>query len=76
MPITLHEMAFGTEKLVSFSHQGQVEKISVKIPAGTLPGKRLRIHRQGQPQSHWGPPRRPLCQTERGGAPGLQTGGQ
>ena len=32
MPITLHEMAFGTEKLVSFSHQGQTEKISVKTP--------------------------------------------
>ena len=47
MPITLHEMAFGTEKLVSFSRDGQAEKISVKIPAGTLPGKKLRLAGKG-----------------------------
>jgi curved DNA-binding protein len=56
MPITLHEMAFGTEKLVSFSHQGQVEKISVKIPAGTLPGKKLRLTGKGGPSPMGGPP--------------------
>jgi len=56
MPITLHEMAFGTDKLVSFSHQGQVEKISVKIPAGTLPGKKLRLTGKGSPGPMGGPP--------------------
>jgi curved DNA-binding protein len=56
MPITLHEMAFGTEKLVSFSHDGQVEKISVKIPPGTLPGKRLRLTGKGNPSPMGGPP--------------------
>jgi curved DNA-binding protein len=56
MPITLHEMAFGTEKLVSFSHNGQVEKISVKIPAGTLPGKKLRLTGKGGPSPMGGPP--------------------
>jgi curved DNA-binding protein len=56
MPITLHEMAFGTEKLVSFSHQGQTEKISVKIPPGTLPGKRLRLTGKGSPGPMGGPP--------------------
>jgi curved DNA-binding protein len=56
MPITLHEMAFGTEKLVSFSHDGQVEKISVKIPPGTLPGKRLRLTGKGSPSPMGGPP--------------------
>ena len=55
MPITLHEMAFGTEKLVSFSHHGQVEKISVKIPAGTLPGKKLRLTGKGSPGPMGGP---------------------
>ncbi len=56
MPITLHEMAFGTEKLVSFSHDRQVEKISVKIPPGTLPGKRLRLSGKGSPSPMGGPP--------------------
>ena len=49
VPITLHEIAFGTDKLVSFNHQGQVEKISVKIPAGSLPGKKLRLTGKGSP---------------------------
>ena len=56
MPITLHEMAFGTEKLVSLSHHGQTDKISVKIPPGTLPGKRLRLTGKGRPGPMGGPP--------------------
>jgi len=55
MPITLHEMAFGTEKLVSFTHNGQAVKVSVKIPPGTLPGKKLRLAGKGQPSSTGGP---------------------
>ena len=53
MPITLHEMAFGTEKLVAQPH-GQVEKISVKIPPG--PGKKLRLTGKGGPGPMGGPP--------------------
>jgi curved DNA-binding protein len=56
MPITLHEMAFGTEKLVSFSHDGKVEKISIKIPSGSLPGKRLRLTGKGNPNPMGGQP--------------------
>ncbi|MGB8990732.1 MAG: DnaJ C-terminal domain-containing protein [Desulfobaccales bacterium] len=56
MPITLHEMAFGADKLVSFSHEGQVEKISVKIPTGTLPGKKLRLTGKGSPSPMGGAP--------------------
>jgi curved DNA-binding protein len=56
MPLTLYEMAFGTEKLVSFSHDGQTEKISVKVPAGALPGKKLRLSGKGQPSPSGGPP--------------------
>ena len=47
MPITLHEIAFGADKLVSFNHHGQVENLSVKIPPGTLPGKKLRVTGKG-----------------------------
>jgi curved DNA-binding protein len=56
MPITLHEMAFGTEKLVTYSHNGKVEKITVKIPPGTLPGKKLRLTGKGGPSPMGGPP--------------------
>jgi curved DNA-binding protein len=56
VPITLHEMAFGTDKLVSFTHQGQAEKISVKIPPGSLPGKKLRLTGKGSPGPMGGPP--------------------
>jgi curved DNA-binding protein len=56
VPITLHEMAFGTEKLVAVSHNGQVEKITVKIPPGALPGKRLRVSGKGAPNPMGGPP--------------------
>jgi curved DNA-binding protein len=55
MPITLHEMAFGTEKLVSFTANGQSVKVSVKIPPGALPGKRLRIPGKGRPGPMGGP---------------------
>ena len=56
VPITLHEMAYGAEKLVSLSHNGQVEKIAVKIPPGTLPGKKLRVAGKGRPSHLGGPP--------------------
>jgi curved DNA-binding protein len=56
VPISLHEMAFGTEKLISFSRNGQVERVTVKIPAGTLPGKRLRVAEKGRPSPFGGPP--------------------
>lgn len=54
--LTLHEMAFGTEKLISFTRNGQMEKVTVKIPAGTLPGKRLRVAEKGRPSPAGGPP--------------------
>jgi curved DNA-binding protein len=56
MPITLHEMAFGTEKVVAMPHHGQMEKIAVKIPPGALPGKRLRVSGKGRPGPMGGPP--------------------
>jgi len=56
VPITLHEIAFGTEKLITFQRNGQVEKVTVKIPPGTLPGKRLRVAEKGRPGPMGGPP--------------------
>jgi curved DNA-binding protein len=56
MPITLHEMAFGTEKVVALPTNGQVDKINVKIPPGALPGKRLRVSGKGRPGPLGGPP--------------------
>ena len=56
MPITLHEMAFGTDKLVSFSHQGQVEKISVKIPPAPSPGKNCASPARAAPVPWAAPP--------------------
>jgi len=56
VPITLHEMAFGTEKLISFQRNGQVERVTVKIPPGTLPGKKLRVAEKGRPSPFGGPP--------------------
>ncbi|MEW6388224.1 MAG: DnaJ C-terminal domain-containing protein [Thermodesulfobacteriota bacterium] len=56
VPLTLHEMAFGTEKLISFNRNGQVEKVTVKIPPGTMPAKRLRVAEKGRPSPMGGPP--------------------
>ncbi len=54
--ITLHEIAFGAEKPISFTRNNQPEKLTVKVPAGTLPGKRLRLPEKGRPGSAGGPP--------------------
>jgi len=56
MPITLHEIVSGTEKAISFTRNNQVEKLTVKVPAGTLPGKRLRIAEKGRSSPSGGPP--------------------
>jgi curved DNA-binding protein len=56
VPITLHEMAFGTDKLITFNRNGQVERVTVKIPPGTLPGKRLRVAEKGRPSPLGGSP--------------------
>ncbi|MBM4294285.1 MAG: J domain-containing protein [Deltaproteobacteria bacterium] len=55
-PITLHEMAFGAEKIVAFPRDGHLEKVAVKIPPGTLPGKRLRVAGKGAANPLGGPP--------------------
>jgi curved DNA-binding protein len=54
--LTLHEIASGTEKLITFTRNGQTEKVTVKIPPGTLPGKRLRVPEKGGFSPTGGPP--------------------
>jgi curved DNA-binding protein len=49
-------MAFGAEKLISFNRDGQLEKVTVKIPPGTMPGKKLRLAEKGRPGPKGGNP--------------------
>ncbi|MFA9497969.1 MAG: DnaJ C-terminal domain-containing protein [Deltaproteobacteria bacterium] len=55
LPLTLKEAATGTQKTVSFQHQGRSEKITVKIPRGMISGKKLRIAGKGEPSPYGGP---------------------
>jgi curved DNA-binding protein len=56
LPLTLHEMAFGVEKIVEFHRDGQLEKVSVKIPPGAAQGKKLRVQGKGSPHPAGGQP--------------------
>ncbi|MBW1917685.1 MAG: DnaJ domain-containing protein [Deltaproteobacteria bacterium] len=56
LPLTLHEIAYGTEKLVQFNRDGRIEKLSVKVPPGTSPGKKLRLAGKGGASPVGGPP--------------------
>ncbi len=56
LPLTLQEVATGTDKTVSFQHQGQTKKITVKIPKGMISGKKLRLAGEGEPSPFGGPP--------------------
>lgn len=55
LPLTLEEVATGTQKIVSFQHKGRSEKITVKIPKGMISGKKLRIGGKGEPGPYGGP---------------------
>jgi curved DNA-binding protein len=55
LPLTLQEVAEGTQKAVSFQHKGRSEKLTVKIPKGMISGKKLRIAGKGEPSPYGGP---------------------
>jgi curved DNA-binding protein len=55
LPLTLEEVAAGTQKVVSFQHKGRSEKITVKIPKGMISGKKVRIAGKGEPNPYGGP---------------------
>lgn len=48
LPLKLHELVNGCQKVVEFNVGLGLEKISVKIPKGTPVGKKLRIPGKGQ----------------------------
>lgn len=54
LPLTLEEVAAGTQKIISFQHKGRSEKITVKIPKGMISGKKLRIAGKGEPSPYGG----------------------
>ncbi|MCP4627777.1 MAG: DnaJ domain-containing protein [bacterium] len=55
LPLTLREVATGTSKNVTFQHQGGSENLTVKIPAGLITGKKLRLAGKGNPSPYGGP---------------------
>jgi curved DNA-binding protein len=54
--VSLAESIFGAERLVAFNKDDGVAKITVKIPPGIQPGKKLRLAGKGHPSPHDGPP--------------------
>lgn len=54
MPLTLREVAFGTQKTITLQHQGRSENITVKIPKGMIGGKKLRLSGKGEPSAYGG----------------------
>lgn len=56
LPLTLQEVAQGTNKTITFQHQGRNENISVKIPPGMITGKKLRLSGKGEQSGYGGPP--------------------
>lgn len=55
LPVTLRDVAGGTQKQISLKHQGRTENISVKIPRGMSSGKKLRLAGKGEPSPYGGP---------------------
>jgi curved DNA-binding protein len=55
LPISLAEVASGTNRTISLQHTGHSEKITVKIPAGMANGKKLRLAGKGEASRFGGP---------------------
>jgi len=55
LPLTLREIATGTNKVITLQHQGGSENLTVKIPAGFVTGKKLRLAGKGNPSPYGGP---------------------
>jgi curved DNA-binding protein len=51
----MEEAAFGADKRVSFRSDGGLQQITLKIPPGISPGKKLRVQGRGAPGKNGGP---------------------
>ena len=56
LALTLQEVATGTSKTLDFQHEGQSERLTVKIPKGMIAGKKLRLAGKGALSPMGGPP--------------------
>jgi len=56
LSVSLEESAFGGEKKISYRKNGKIEEVSVKIPRGIPPGKKLRLSGKGMEGKNGGPP--------------------
>ena len=48
LPLTVEEIMHGTQKTVSFQHGDRQETLTVKIPKGLIPNKKLRLSGKGE----------------------------
>jgi len=55
LSVTMNEAAFGADKKVSYRRDGKLEQITLKIPPGISPGKKLRISGKGSTGKKGGP---------------------
>jgi curved DNA-binding protein len=56
LTISLEESALGGEKRISYRKNGKIEDVSVKIPRGIPPGKKLRLAGKGMEGRNGGSP--------------------
>jgi len=56
MEISFLEAALGTLSKISIQHNGKIEKIEVKIPAGVNQGSKIRLAGKGEPAPYKGKP--------------------
>lgn len=64
LPLTVREVVTGTQKVISFDHKGQSERLTVKIPKGMTTGKKLRLTGKGEASQYGGPPGDLFIQTK------------
>lgn len=55
LPLSVSEIATGANKTISINHNGRSEQLSVRIPKGMIPGKKLRVSGKGQESAYGGP---------------------
>jgi curved DNA-binding protein len=55
LPMTLEELCVTTSKVIAYHVDGRQEKVSVKVPAGTAEGQKLRLRGKGETGMYGGP---------------------